>query len=80
MFRPVTPPEVVGDAGLFFDPLEKSSIVHCLVRFLGDEPLRRQLSEAARTRAATFSWDRAAELAEESFRRAAGRAGTPGTA
>jgi glycosyltransferase involved in cell wall biosynthesis len=65
-------PEVVGDAGLFFDPLDTSSIVSCLVRFLGDAPLRRQLSEAARLRAATFSWDRAAELAEDSFRRAAG--------
>ncbi len=67
-------PEVVGDAGLFFDPLDTASMSRCLVRFLGDAPLQRQLAEAARARAATFSWDRAAELAEESFRRAAGRA------
>jgi alpha-1,3-rhamnosyl/mannosyltransferase len=64
-------PEVVGDAGLYYDPGSPSNIADCLIRFLADDPLQRQLRAAALQRAASFTWERAAALAEESFRKCA---------
>lgn len=60
-------PEVVGDAGLFFDPENPADIAACVQRFLGGADLRVRLARAARLRAATFTWSRAARLAETSF-------------
>lgn len=62
-------PEVVGEAGLYFEPRDPLSIADCLRRFLGDAALRNRLSDAALVRASTFTWERAAELAEACFRR-----------
>jgi len=62
-------PEVVGDAGLFFEPESPSDIADCVLRFLGDPELRQRLGEIGRVRARSFSWERAAELAEACFRR-----------
>jgi alpha-1,3-rhamnosyl/mannosyltransferase len=62
-------PEVVGDAGLFFDPESPADIAGCILRFLGDPEQRRRLGEIGRARARSFSWERAAELAEACFRR-----------
>jgi alpha-1,3-rhamnosyl/mannosyltransferase len=62
-------PEVVGDAGLFFEPENPSDIADCVLRFLADPELRRRLGEVGRVRARSFSWERAAELAEACFRR-----------
>lgn len=62
-------PEVVGDAGLLFDPDDPSAIADCILRFTADPGLRLRLSERALQRARLFSWERAAELAEASFRR-----------
>lgn len=61
-------PEVVGDAGRFFDPEDRLAIERCLVEFLADAPLRARLAERALARVRDFTWTRAAELAEESFR------------
>jgi alpha-1,3-rhamnosyl/mannosyltransferase len=69
-------PEVVGDAGLLFDPESPDDIARCIVDFLGDPDLRRRKGEIARRRASAFSWERAAQLAEASFRRAAGSIGS----
>jgi alpha-1,3-rhamnosyl/mannosyltransferase len=62
-------PEVVGDGGLFYDPESPAAIAACLIRFLDDAALQRQLRSAALDHAARFTWDRAAELAEDCFRR-----------
>lgn len=62
-------PEIVGDAGLFFDPEDPSDIASCVLRFLGNPELPPRLREMALKRAHTFSWDRAADLAEQCFRR-----------
>ena len=62
-------PEVVGDAGLLFDPESAPEIAECVLGFLDDPALRERLAAAALARAATFTWDRAAELAEDCFRR-----------
>jgi glycosyltransferase involved in cell wall biosynthesis len=63
-------PEVAGDAGLYFDPEDAHSIAEAILKLLRDRDLRVRLAAAARQRAGLFRWDRAAELAETSFRRA----------
>ena len=58
-------PEVVGDAGLYFDPENEEEIAECLRRLLTDGDLARSLSEAGRRRARAFDWKRsAADLLE----------------
>ena len=63
-------PEVIGDAGLYFEPEDAGAIAACMLRILDDGALRARLAGLARTRAGLFHWERAAELAEASFRRA----------
>lgn len=53
-------PEVVGDAGLLFDPKEPAAIADALERLLTDAALRARLAEVGLARAAGFTWDRAA--------------------
>jgi glycosyltransferase involved in cell wall biosynthesis len=54
-------PEVVGDAGVLFDPLDVDDIARGL-RLLLDDPARRDhLAALALRRAATFDWGRSAE-------------------
>jgi len=64
--------EVAGDAALTFDPEDEASIADGMASLLGDGALRRQLAEAGRSRAAGFTWKRAAELTVDSYRRALG--------
>lgn len=62
-------PEVVGDAGLFFDPEDQGSMRDTVLRFLQDEALAKRLRDRALPQAQTFTWEAAAELGEECFRR-----------
>lgn len=68
-------PEVIGDAGLFFDPKNSSDISSCLLQFLRDPSLRTRLRELALARVPLFTWERAAELADNSFRQCYADAG-----
>ncbi len=63
-------PEVAGDAALLVDPDDDEAIAAALRRVLDDAGLRAQLSAAGRARAATFSWERTAELTAASYERA----------
>lgn len=63
-------PEVVGDAGVYFDPESPSEVADAIVGLLADSPRRRRLSARALARAAEYTWDRAAEQAEASLERA----------
>lgn len=54
-------PEVLGDAGVYFDPLTPASIEQALERLVGAPELREALARAGYTRAQAFSWDRCAE-------------------
>lgn len=63
-------PEVVGDAGLLFDPTDPAAIAEATNRLLEDEELRRTLAERAPRQAAKFTWKRAAETTEVSFENA----------
>jgi alpha-1,3-rhamnosyl/mannosyltransferase len=73
-------PEVVGDAGLFFDPRDQAAIAACVSEFLADRASWPRYRAAALARARTFTWSRAAELAEDSFRRCVGAAPASGAA
>ncbi|WP_058557261.1 glycosyltransferase family 1 protein [Thiohalocapsa sp. ML1] len=53
-------PEVVGDAGLLFDPADPAAIAAAMARLLEDRDLRQQLIERGLARAQQFTWDRAA--------------------
>jgi glycosyltransferase involved in cell wall biosynthesis len=63
-------PELAGDAALYFDPFDTSSITEALERLLGDESLRQRLREAGLERARAFSWEAAAEATLASYERA----------
>ncbi|MGV6850106.1 MAG: glycosyltransferase family 4 protein [Marinibacterium sp.] len=63
-------PEVVGDAGLFYDPEDLGAMTQTVLKFFTDADLRERVTAAALPRAAAFTWDRAAELGEASFRKA----------
>lgn len=56
-------PEVVGNAGILFDPEDTAAIAQSLRALLESQPLRERCSAIGRDRAAAFSWDRAAEQA-----------------
>ena len=65
-------PEVIGEAGLLFDPMDVPALTACLVRLLTDEALRRRLRAAGIERAAGFTWERAARATLEELEAAAG--------
>jgi alpha-1,3-rhamnosyl/mannosyltransferase len=67
-------PEIIGEAGLYFDPTDVNSIAAATLRFFGDAALQARLRAATIPRASQFTWARAAELAEQSFIKAARRA------
>jgi len=54
-------PEIVGDAGLLFDPLSTTEMAAAIGRLLSDEPLRRALREKGLKRAESFSWKAGAQ-------------------
>jgi glycosyltransferase involved in cell wall biosynthesis len=64
--------EIAGDAALLFDPEDQPAVTAALRRVLGDEQLRRELSERGRRRAREFSWRRTATETLAAYRRACG--------
>ncbi len=63
-------PEVVGDAGLLFDPHDVDSVRATIGRVLSDPQLAATLSERGRERAKEFTWHRTAEATLAVYRRA----------
>ncbi len=63
--------EVCGDAAILFDPLSTESIANAIEIVLGDADLRQRLSKAGIARAASFSWEKSAQLTLEVYRKAA---------
>src|SRR3989344_2606468 len=53
-------PEVVGDAGEYFDPAEPESLRYALESVLYSEEKRRELVQRGQVRAGFFSWDKCA--------------------
>ena len=63
-------PEVAGDAALLFDPADAAQIAAAIERLLYEPGLAERLSAAGRAQAATFTWQRTAELTLDAYRRA----------
>jgi len=63
--------EVAGDAALLVDPLDTDAIAGGIERVLDDRALAESLGAAAKVRAASFSWDRSAELVAAVYAEAA---------
>ena len=54
-------PEVVGDAGLLFDPLSVEAVAGAVQQAMSDESLRAELRRRGLQRATQFTWDRVAQ-------------------
>ena len=54
-------PEVVGSAGLYFDPTSTDDLVLQLEQLVSDDTLRQRLSLAGFQQEKLFSWDRCAD-------------------
>jgi len=67
-------PEVVGDAGLLFDPMEPTAIAEAMHRMLEDQALRNRLIARGLARAKNFTWDRSAAMVVEAMHRTVRRA------
>ena len=61
-------PEVVGDAGLYFDPTNVEELRAVLERVATDESLRTQMRSRGYTRVAAFSWDACASATAQIYR------------
>jgi glycosyltransferase involved in cell wall biosynthesis len=66
-------PDLVGDAGLLFDPNEPDQIAGSVLRLWRDPVLRQTLAERGRKRGAQFSFDHTARLFRAHYRRISGR-------
>src|SRR5439155_535229 len=64
--------EVVGDAGLLVRSGDEEALAGALCRILDDHALRASLASRARSRAAAFSWDHAAQQTSAVYREVAG--------
>jgi glycosyltransferase involved in cell wall biosynthesis len=75
-------PGVLGDAGILVPPGDVAGFADAIVAVLGDDDRRQDLARRGLARAATLTWDAAAERLAQGIRRAvrstpqAGRAGT----
>jgi glycosyltransferase involved in cell wall biosynthesis len=66
-------PDVVGDAGVLFDPDDPDEIADRIVELWTDAGLRSRLAERGRERSALFSFDRTAAIFRAHYRSLAGR-------
>jgi len=63
-------PEVVGDAGLLFDPFNAKAIAEALARVIEDSNYRAELGHRGIERARAFKWTTSARLTLEIYYRA----------
>lgn len=60
-------PEVIGDAGILFEPEDDSYLAEQLFRVVKDPYFQSNLRERSLKRAKLFSWDRTAEMYLDAF-------------
>lgn len=64
-------PEVVGDGGVLVASPDVGAVADAVGRLLRDRAFREEKAQAARARAASLSWERAARAASEVYRASA---------
>jgi glycosyltransferase involved in cell wall biosynthesis len=67
--RAASIPEVVGDAGILFEPTDEEDLVAGIRRILNEPALAAGLGQAGRARAAEFTWERTARATLDVYRR-----------
>lgn len=60
-------PEVVGDAGLFFEPTRVDEIAHAIRQLANDREMRDRLAALALAQSAKFTWTAAAAMLLDHF-------------
>lgn len=68
-------PEAVGDAAIKIDPTDSGELADALTRVLTDSGLRDDLHTRGPIQARKFTWERAADLTLQAYRRALGITG-----
>jgi len=71
-------PEVVGEAGLLFDPFDTQALVKALTQVISDPEYRAVLRSRGLERAGNFNWKTTAQLTLGVYERAARRKRTDG--
>jgi glycosyltransferase involved in cell wall biosynthesis len=66
-------PEVLGEAALYFDPLDAEALAEAIQRLAEDEGLRQELRQRGLEQAAKFSWQKTAEQTLAVYRRVYGQ-------
>jgi glycosyltransferase involved in cell wall biosynthesis len=61
-------PEVAGDAALLFDPTKPDEIAQTCLRMLRDDALLAGMRARSLKQAATFTWQRTAQLTIDAYR------------
>jgi glycosyltransferase involved in cell wall biosynthesis len=62
-------PEIVGDAGLLFDPFDTSALVKALTQVINDSGCRAALRIKGLERAKDFNWRKTAQLTLNAYQR-----------
>jgi glycosyltransferase involved in cell wall biosynthesis len=65
-------PEVAGDAAVLVNPHDTDTIAEGMLNIVQNEAFRKDLRARGIVRAKQFTWDRAAELTIQTYRRALG--------
>lgn len=60
-------PEVVGNAGCYFDPFDEEDIVRAIETIMTDEVVRSEIIGNASKRVSAFSWRKSAETIVEAY-------------
>jgi glycosyltransferase involved in cell wall biosynthesis len=68
-------PEVVGEAGLLFDPFDTQALVNALAQVIDDSECRAELRSKGIERAKSFDWKTTARLTLGAYERAVERQG-----
>jgi len=66
-------PDIVGEAGLLFDPEDPAAIADAVRRLWTDRELRGRLARLSSERASLFTFDRMAAIFRAHYRNLAGR-------
>lgn len=62
-------PEVVGDAGLYFDPFDEKEIEAAIQKLMTDEDLRKELCRKGLQQKEKFSWKKSAETIYKQYKK-----------
>jgi len=63
-------PEIAGNAGVYFDPNDISSILEAIRKVIGNEGFRNEMITAGNERLAAFSWEKAARETAAAYEKA----------